>query len=109
MQIARQFFKDSNVFTLNGNFDFTARQEFQLAIEQAQDLRCSHIILDMSLVPGMDSSGLGRLFLLFYSLQKQGIRLSLLSPCPTIQELFNLVSLPKHLPIFENIEEALAS
>ena len=108
MQISRRFLKDTNVFNLFGNFDFNAKQEFDLAVERAQEVKCSHIIIDLAQVPWIDSSGLGRLFLSFYQLQKKGIRFSIVRPSEQVRELLDMVEIQRLIPVYNSESEALA-
>ena len=107
MQIAGRYLKDTKVLTLKGLFDYHAKSEFDLAITCAEEIRCHHIILNLSEMSGIDSAGLGRIILCMQKLQSQGIRLTLLNPAPHIRELLELFGFSSSLPICHSEEEAL--
>ncbi len=107
MQIASRYLKDAKILTLKGLFDYHAKPEFELAITSAEEIRCHHIILNLSEMSGIDSAGLGRIILCMRKLRKQGIRLTLLNPAPHIRELLEMFGFSASLPICHSEEEAL--
>jgi len=107
MQIAGRYLKDTKVLTLKGLFDYYAKSVFDLAIEGAKEIRCQHIILDLSEVSGIDSAGLGRIVLCMRTLNNQGIRLSLLNPATHIRELLEQLGVLTSFPICSTEEEAI--
>ena len=49
----------------------------------------------------MDSAGIGKIFLLYYSLRKKGAALTVMNPRRSIEKLLQLVNLATLIPIVQ--------
>ena len=96
------------VLQLSGAFDFKARTVFQDAIKKGQDSGGKRIVLDFQDVSFIDSSALGLLNLAAVALKKEDIELRMVNPKDTVLKILVLVNIQKTVPIFSNMEEALA-
>jgi len=67
------------------------------------------LILDLSDIEYCDSSGLSAILLAFRILQTKGAKLKLASPQKNVRSLIEISQLNRVLPIFESVEEAMAS
>ena len=63
LQVREQNQHQTKVLTLTGQFNRNTTSGIQARILAAQETGCHHIILDFSGVTGIDSTGLGELFL----------------------------------------------
>ncbi len=72
----------------------------------AKDART--VILDLSQVEFVDSSGLGGLLNLVRDTLGRGGRISICCPQPSVKVLFRMVQLAKLVPIFDGKDAALA-
>ena len=97
----------TQLISFAGCFDKYAKDNLEVAIEQAQKLGCHQIILNLASLSRIDSSGLGHILLTHYRLQPQGIRVSLIGPTPQVREMLELVHIPDIIPIFDTSEEAM--
>jgi anti-anti-sigma factor len=99
--------KGTQLISITGCFDKYAKANLEAAIEQAQKIGCHQIILNLSSLSRIDSTGLGHIFLTHYRLQARGIRVSLIDPTPQVREMLELVRIPDIIPIFDTSEEAM--
>ena len=67
----------------------------------------THVILDLSSVKFMDSTGLGWLLELARTTQARGKKLLVCAPSPSVKTLFKLVRLTRVISIFDSLDEAL--
>jgi anti-anti-sigma factor len=64
------------------------------------------VLIDMSLIDYIDSTGLGELVGYLHRLKAKGMRMALINPQKTIMSLIKLSNLDKVIPIFPTKEEA---
>lgn len=50
----------------------------------------------------MDSAGIGKLLLLYYSLRKKFVALTVMNPRPLVEDLLQMVNLATVIPIVQN-------
>jgi len=65
----------------------------------------SVLLIDMSLVHYVDSSGLGAILSIVRETIGQGNQIAICAAQPSVSVLFRMVKLAKLLPIFETLEE----
>lgn len=63
------------------------------------------ILIDMSLVQYVDSSGLGAMLTMVRETLSRGGRIAICAAQPSVSVLFRMVKLSKLLPIFETLDE----
>ena len=69
----------------------------------------SKLLLNLTDLTQLDSSGISAIVGSFVSLQRQAGSLKLLRPCGQVQTVLRVVRLPEVIPTFEDEAEAIAS
>jgi anti-sigma B factor antagonist len=105
MLVMTRWEKETRILLLSGRFDKSARVPVETALATGEDRRCSQVILDLSKVSSMDSAGIGKLLLLYHSLRKNGVALTVMNPRPSVEELLHLVNLATLFPIVHHKSE----
>lgn len=95
------------VFDLTGGFDGESTKNLECHILEARRAGCQRVILNFSEITGIDSVGLGQLFLLYHRLKPHHLHLSIVSPCPEVQRALESVHMQDILPIFTSEAEAV--
>ncbi len=102
MLVMARWDKNTLFLLLSGRFDKTARVPVETALAAAEDRPCNQVILDFSGVSSLDSAGIGKLLLLYYSLRKKGVALTVMNPKPAVEALLHLVNLTTVIPITQH-------
>lgn len=105
MLVMTQWDKHTQILLLSGRFDKSARVPVETALDEGDGHPCRQVILDFSKVSSMDSAGLGKLLLLYYSLRKKGAALMVVNPRPSVEELLHAVNLATLFPIVHDNAE----
>ena len=92
----------TRILLLSGRFDKTARVPVETALSVGEGRLCNHVILDFSKVSSIDSAGIGKLLLIYYSLRKKSTSLSILNPRPSVEKVLNLVNFSTLFPVLHN-------
>jgi anti-sigma B factor antagonist len=108
LTIASQVIADRTVVNVVGELDlYTAPSLKEAALEAAGQGR-SRLILDLTQVPFMDSSGLGVIVACLKHLREIGGDLVLVTaPTSPPSKLLSLTGLDKAIPLFPSLEDAL--
>ncbi len=104
MLVMTRWDKKTRILLLSGRFDKTARVPMETALATAENRSCNQVILDFSGVSSMDSAGIGKLLLLYYSLRKKFVSLTVMNPRPIVEDLLQMVNLANVIPIVQNKE-----
>jgi anti-anti-sigma factor len=83
--------------SLSGEFDVSAVGRASTALAEAEALSPANIVLDLSLLSFLDSSGLHWILEAHECAERRGSRLSLVAAPPSVQRIFELTGLEKHL------------
>ena len=102
MLVTTRWDKEAWILLLSGRFDKTARVPIETALAAAEDRTCNQVILDFSGVSSMDSAGIGKLLLLYYSLRKKGVALTVMNPRSLVEDLLQMVNLAAFIPIVQH-------
>lgn len=105
MLVLTRWEKETRILLLSGRFDKSARVPVETALAEGEGRPCTQVIFDFSKVSSLDSAGIGKLLLLYYSLRKKGVALTVMNPRPLVEELLNLVNLATLFPIVHNATE----
>ncbi len=97
--------KISGVVCLHGPLTFENAGLFQNAIRREE--KAGTVILDLTGVPYMDSSGLGSLVSVYISLQKVGRRVALTGVNERVLRLFEITRTDSLFLIFDTLDHAL--
>ena len=108
MAISARNINNAVVLDLTGRFDATAKQDVQQAIDEAIDTGTLHLILNLAGVPIVDSAALGLLAVNHNKFKEKGGKLSLVNPQPEVRLILDMVAMPKLIPSFNSLEEAIA-
>lgn len=108
MPISTRTIEDATVLDLTGRFDAAAKQEVQKAIDLAYETGSAHLILNLAGVPLVDSAALGLLALTHKKFKANGGKISLVNPQPEVRLILDMAAMPKLIPSFATIEEALS-
>jgi anti-anti-sigma factor len=108
MAVSARNVENAVVLDLTGRFDAAAKQDVQQAINEALDTGTLHLILNLAGVPLVDSAALGLLAVNHNKFKEKGGRLSLVNPQPEVRMILDMVAMPKLIPSFNSIEEAIA-
>ena len=87
MVLRERWLKEAQVLLLSGRLDQSGEMVLGTAISKAQEAGCGHIMLNLEQISWIDSSAIGRIFLTYHELRRQGVRLSLINPKPAIRQL----------------------
>lgn len=99
MLIRAKWIQNTRVLLLSGRFDKSARVPMDTALAAGEGRFCQKVILDFTTVSSMDSAGIGKLLLLYYSLRKKGVILVIHNPRPNVEELLQFVNFPTLIPV----------
>jgi anti-anti-sigma factor len=95
------------VLELTGDLTYANREQFKTAVEAVRQKGCRHLILNMSDVRFVDSSGLGLLALVSQNFKLSQGKVSMLKPQSYVREIMSLANIQKLIPVYDNEQEAL--
>ena len=107
LQVREKLNHQFTVITFTGRFDRQSTIGIGDLILGSKDMRCQHIILDFMGITGIDSVGLGLLYLWYHKLQSQNIGLSIVGPSPNVQAALEGCHLPDCVPVYASEHEAI--
>ncbi len=81
---------------------------FAESLQEALEGEKGHLLLELSRVPDMDSTGLGELVDYRERYKRKGRRLILINPSPRVRRLLQTSSLEQLFPTYGAVEEAVA-
>jgi anti-sigma B factor antagonist len=97
------------VLSLKGEMDVasapTAMEIFQGIVEGGKP----QLLVDLSGISFMDSTGLGVFVKVFKQLQKAGGSVKFACPQPLVSKVFTITGMNKLFPVFQTLEEGLQS
>lgn len=88
-------------------FDAKLAPRFRQEIEQRVDEIGNHLVLDLSQVRFMDSSGLGAVMSVYKMLR--GKKISVVNPQRAVKELLKLTRMDKLITSYDSIEDAVST
>ena len=109
MPVMTRVVQDAFVLDLVGRFESSAREEVQAALDQALEAESRHVIFNLAGVPFIDSAAMGLLALNHERFQDAGGRISLVSPQPEVRLILDMAAMPKLIPSYRTIEDALVA
>ncbi len=105
MLVMTRWDKETRILLLSGRFDKTARVPVETALAAGEGRQCKHVVLDFANVSSLDSAGIGKLLLLYHSLRKNGVALTVMNPRPPVDALLHFVHLATLFPIVHHKTE----
>ncbi|MCP9473286.1 MAG: STAS domain-containing protein [Nitrospira sp.] len=109
MQARERSMPNGIILELTGDLTYANREQFKTAVESVRQRGFRHLVLDMSNVRFIDSSGLGLLALVAQQFKLTQGRLSLLKPQAYVREIMALANIPSLIPMYENEQDAVTS
>ncbi|PSW18141.1 anti-sigma factor antagonist [Photobacterium sanctipauli] len=88
-------------------FDAKLAPSFRSELEQLSESIGTHLVMDLSEVRFMDSSGLGAVMAVYKMLR--GKKISVVNPQRAVKELLKLTRMDKLITSFDSIEDAVAT
>lgn len=93
-----------------GDLDLSTAPAFRSVVDRELDFRrTSNLVIDLSKVGFMDSSGLGAILGRFRKLQSSGGRMWLVAPQSTMRSILEVSGLTKVVTVFASWEECFNS
>jgi len=99
--------EENGVLSLQGPLTIENVGQFQNAIRREE--KSQTVIVDLSQVPYIDSSGLGSLVSAYVSRQKAGRNVALTGVNPRVYKLFEVTRTDSLFLIFPTVDDALAA
>ena len=97
------------IVPLEGRFDAKAASEVRQLLQQVMDFGYHNLLIDMSAVTFMDSSGLGVLISALRKCRAAGGNLSLCCLPESVALVLRLTSMEKVLTCFDDLETGIAN
>ena len=95
------------VLELNGDLDVSSAPLLQAALQELIDRGGQHVIVDLSQVPFMDSSGLGVLVAAHRRIRATGGQFALANPAPALQKVFELTRTNRLFDVYTSVNDAV--
>jgi stage II sporulation protein AA (anti-sigma F factor antagonist) len=101
--------KDALLIRLAGDFDLVSARNFRETADQALDELCPrHIILDLTQLSFLDSSGIGAILGRLRKLQARQGRMVLAGACPSVRRVLELSGIMPLVGICATMDQAWA-
>jgi anti-sigma B factor antagonist len=98
----------AQVIAPTGDLDLADGPAFRLALSRASGESSGHLVVDLSQVEFIDSTGLGAVVETSHRLQRQGRTMAVVAPRGSAAALLlTLSNLRRHLRVYETRSEAL--
>lgn len=101
--------KTPNVFSLEGAIDLHVSPELRASLRAIIDKKPTRLVVDLSKVPYVDSSGIAVLIGAMQSLEHEGGVFLLAGAQETVMTILESAKLDKYFHLFPNVEAALAA
>jgi anti-sigma B factor antagonist len=95
--------------SLAGELDYESAPRFRHALELATPPRGDDVVLDLSQLGFLDSSGLASVVALYMQLERAGAGLAVVTNSAHIRRMFSVTSVDRFLPVVGDREQALAA
>jgi len=98
---------DLVVVSLAGELDLAGAPELAQALARIVDAGAGRVVVDLTRLAFLDSTGLRELIVAAKALQARDASLTLAGPRPNVQRLFDIVRLSETLAIAPSLEDAV--
>ena len=110
MQISARRKGQATIFEVSGDIDFAnSREVRESVLQEIQDRRTGRVVVDLSQVRYIDSSGVASLVEGLKASRDRGSRFILIGLSPAAREVLQLSRLIKVFEIYDSEEQGLAS
>jgi stage II sporulation protein AA (anti-sigma F factor antagonist) len=102
--------KNTLIVYLEGEIDHHTAEDIREYIDREyQKKKTKHLLVDLSQIGFMDSSGIGLLIGRYKKCHLSGGKMALLNVSAPLERLLTLSGIPKIMPIYEDVEAALVN
>ncbi|SMB95044.1 anti-anti-sigma regulatory factor, SpoIIAA [Desulfonispora thiosulfatigenes DSM 11270] len=106
--IAIKIKKNSLIVKVSGELDLVVAKEFSESVDKVlQNKPIKSLILDLSMVSFIDSSGLGAILGRYKIIQQQGGKMSIFGAIPSVYRILELSGIMKIIPVLTSEEYGL--
>lgn len=98
-----------NVYAPEGAIDLHVSPELRASLREMIDQKPAHLVIDLSNVPYIDSSGLAVLIGAMQSMEHQGGAFSLAGAQQTVRTILESARLDQYFHLYPTVSEALAA
>lgn len=98
-----------NVFAPDGAIDLHVSPEIRAELRAMIDQKPKRLVVDLSRVPYVDSSGIAVLIGAMQSLEHEGGRFMLAGAQETVRTIFESARLDQYFHLFPSVDEALTA
>lgn len=95
------------VMSLAGEVDVYTAPDFKRQLAEAIDGGCEHVVVDLSAVEFMDSSGLGALVSGLSRIKERDGTIRIAAARETILKVFKITGLDRVFPLYDEVGQAL--
>ena len=99
----------SNVFSPDGAIDLHVSPEMRVALREMIDRKPKRIVVDLTKVPYIDSSGLAVLIGAMQSLEQDGGKFMLAGAQDTVRAILESARLDQYFLMYPHVDAALAA
>ena len=107
MQIQKTEVRGVAVVVLEGRFEFGTRNEYKRIIGQIVQEGFRQLVLDVQRVTFLDSSAIGLLLLTDQNFKLNKGSFSIVNPTGYVRQVLELANLPRVIPVFDSVDEAV--
>jgi len=107
LTVWKQINPRTTVLVVTGRLDQQATLSLEAFILGAKDLRCHHIILDLSDITWIGSVALDQLLLWHHQMKPHDLHFSIVNPSSSLRETLEKAHISDIVPIFASQEEAI--
>lgn len=100
---------DICVVDISGRLDTGSADEFKSRVSNHLYSNCKKIILDMSGVVFVNSSGLGALVVFYKEKHSEGVEVCICGARKNIRQIFEMVKFDRIFKIFDTLEDVVAN
>ena len=109
MKISHKQRNDMTIFDIDGDIDINSSPDMREAFEKVVNAKTMKVVVNLSRVSYVDSSGLATLVEMLKKTRSYGGKLRLANLAPKVKSLFEITKLEKLFDIFDTEEEAGAN
>lgn len=84
-------------------------KKFSSFLQNILETELAPVVIDLSRIDEVDSTGIGELAGYLQMFGKAGRKMVVIRPAPRIRRLFHFMNLDKVLPIFDDLDTAIAA
>jgi anti-sigma B factor antagonist len=106
--VRKSIAQDAHILHVTGDIDLSVAEKFKAALEEAVATACSPLIVDLSEVVYMDSTGFRWLMHARTLMNQRGDTFKIVVPSPLLRRLFSILQLDTIVEVYGTLEDAIA-